>query len=67
MTKEDVIKHAEDIFGDKSKALWWLTSPKASLGNLTPMYCLGPKFGEGPYGVQLINDILTRLQCGIYS
>jgi putative toxin-antitoxin system antitoxin component (TIGR02293 family) len=57
-----LMAHALDTFGDKTKALSWLASPNPALDNAQPLELLGL-----PGGTERVEEVLTRIDYGIYS
>ncbi len=61
--KEDVIKHAISVFGTEEKAMEWLDTERPLLFRGTAM----DKLASGQDGLIFIDDILGRIEHGIYS
>jgi putative toxin-antitoxin system antitoxin component (TIGR02293 family) len=57
-----VIAHAIAVFGDKEKAFHWLATPLPLLGDDSPSQLL-----EGQKGIELVEQILTRIEHNIPS
>lgn len=53
---------AELFFGDRAAAHQWLLTPRASLGNRSPLAT-----ARRPGGATQIQDILHRLEHGVYT
>ena len=57
-----VYARAEEVFGDRDKAVQWLKYPNYALGAVTPISCL-----DNFSGIQLIMDELGRIEYGVYA
>ena len=57
-----VFAHAVDVFGDRQKASAWLSRPNQALGGRTPLSVL-----DTDVGVQEVDEILGRIEYGIFS
>jgi len=57
-----VITQAVEVLGSREKARIWLLAPNRSLGGDVPMELLDTEIGS-----QQVEDVLTRLNYGIYS
>ena len=57
-----VSAHAGEVFGNRRKALWWLSEPHPALNNQTPFAAIQP-----PEGLALVEDLLGQLQYGIFA
>jgi len=57
-----VVAHAIAVFGDKKKALHWLRTPLPLLGFGSPL-----QFVEEPDGIELVEQVLTRIEHNIPS
>lgn len=57
-----VVEHAFDVFEDEEKARKWLNSPVRALNNHKPvdLFYL-------PTGLKMVDDILGRIEEGVYS
>ena len=53
---------AEDVLGTREKATLWLESPNRALGGATPLSLL-----DTDIGTQAAEDVLTRIEYGVYS
>jgi len=53
---------AEDVLGTWEKASHWLESPNRALGGATPLSLL-----DTDIGTQAAEDVLTRIEYGVYS
>lgn len=53
---------AEDVLGTGEKATLWLESPNRALGGLPPLSLL-----DTDIGTQAAEDVLTRIEYGVYS
>jgi putative toxin-antitoxin system antitoxin component (TIGR02293 family) len=57
-----VVEHAFGVFEDKEKVKRWLTKPNAALNNMKPFDLFSTSTGIG-----MVNDILGRIEEGVYS
>jgi RNA polymerase sigma-70 factor (ECF subfamily) len=57
-----VVAHAVAVFGDEKKASHWLATPLPLLGDRSPSQLL-----EGQEGIELIEQVLTRIEHNIPS
>jgi putative toxin-antitoxin system antitoxin component (TIGR02293 family) len=57
-----VIEHAFSVFGNEEKAKLWLNSPNRALNNINPVDLF-----YIPTGLKMVNDILGRIEEGVYS
>ncbi len=57
-----LMRHALDTFGNKVKALSWLSTPNPALDNAQPIELL-----EFPGGAERVEEVLIRIDYGIYS
>jgi len=57
-----VIALAENVFGDREKALLWLRAPDESLGERTPLSLLQTESGG-----RLVESMLWQIDEGVYS
>ncbi|MDO3644472.1 antitoxin Xre/MbcA/ParS toxin-binding domain-containing protein [Mucilaginibacter sp. L3T2-6] len=57
-----VVEHAFEVFEDEEKVKHWLNSPNRALNNIKPidLFYL-------PTGLGMVNDILGRIEEGVYS
>lgn len=51
-----ILALAETVMGDRNRALSWLTSPKRSLGNETPINPL-----KRGHAMQIVRELLHRV------
>ncbi|MBY5778542.1 DUF2384 domain-containing protein [Rhizobium leguminosarum] len=58
----EILAKATDIFGSQAEAEQWLERPAVGLEQRRPIDLLGT-----PAGVELIEDHLDRLECGVYA
>jgi hypothetical protein len=56
--------HTIEVFGDDQAALEWLQTPLWELSNLSPRKWLAEK---GAPGLEAVNDVLLRIEYGVYS
>jgi len=57
-----VVAHAVAVFGDEKKVSHWLATPLALLGDRSPSQLL-----EGQEGIELVEQVLTRIEHNISS
>jgi putative toxin-antitoxin system antitoxin component (TIGR02293 family) len=57
-----VLQHANEVFGDEEKVRQWINTKNAALNNNTPV-----SFFDTLTGMNMVNDILTRIEEGVYS
>lgn len=57
-----VIQHAGEVFEDKEKLTRWLAKPNRALNGKKPVDLL-----DTLTGLQMVNDILGRIEEGVYS
>ena len=57
-----VLEHARAVFGSEQEAAAWLAMPNPSLSGTSPMAWL-----DTDAGVHCIDDVLTRLEFGVYA
>ncbi len=57
-----IFTHAVDVFDDRLKATAWFSRPNQALGGRTPLSVL-----DTDIGVQEVDDILGRIEHGIFS
>lgn len=58
----EVLARATDIFGSQARAETWLTEPAMALDRRTPLELL-----DTAAGLELVEDLLTRLDYGVYT
>jgi putative toxin-antitoxin system antitoxin component (TIGR02293 family) len=58
----EVLAKATEVFGSRDEAEAWLARPAVALEQHTPMEMLAT-----PAGVGLVDDLLTRLDYGVYA
>ena len=56
-----VIDHADQVFGDRDKALRWLRKPSRALNGIAPIDLL-----ESETGAHLVEQALYQIEFGIY-
>lgn len=57
-----LLHHGNEVFGDEGKLRQWLNTNNAALNNRTPV-----SFFDTLTGLNMVNDILTRIEEGVYS
>jgi putative toxin-antitoxin system antitoxin component (TIGR02293 family) len=57
-----VFAHAVDVFDEREKATTWFSRPNQALGGRTPLSVL-----DTDIGVQEVDEILGRIEYGIFS
>ncbi len=57
-----VVEHAYAVFGDQEKVKRWLSAPNGALNNIKPIDLF-----HIPTGLNMVNTILGRIECGVYS
>ncbi|MHB8087287.1 MAG: type II RES/Xre toxin-antitoxin system antitoxin [Anaerolineaceae bacterium] len=57
-----ILLYTESVFGDIEKAQTWLKRPNRSIGGETPINLL-----DTTVGTQQVEDVLKRIEYGIYS
>lgn len=57
-----IIAIAEETIGTKEAAIEWLYAPQSALGGRIPFHLIG-----NSAGVQAVEDILGRIEYGVYS
>jgi putative toxin-antitoxin system antitoxin component (TIGR02293 family) len=57
-----VVQHAYEVFENKDKVKLWLNRENKSLNNLKPVDLL-----DTLSGINMVNDILSRIEEGVYS
>ncbi len=58
----DLFVHGTEVFGSKDNFFKWLNLPNPSLGGMLPQELI-----EIPEGISKINNILGRIEHGVYS
>ena len=58
----EILAQAKQVFGSKEEAALWLGRPARALGNERPIELI-----KSPPGAQLVSQVLTRLQYGVYT
>ncbi|MCH7763976.1 MAG: DUF2384 domain-containing protein [Candidatus Marinimicrobia bacterium] len=58
----DLFLYGSEVFGNKNNFFKWLNLPNAALGGMEPQELV-----EIPGGVSKVNDILGRIEHGVYS
>jgi putative toxin-antitoxin system antitoxin component (TIGR02293 family) len=58
----EVLAKATDVFGSQAEAETWLTRPAMALDRKTPLELLDTAAGQ-----QMVDDLLTRLDYGVYT
>ncbi|MNN96258.1 hypothetical protein D3C81_2152100 [compost metagenome] len=53
---------AVEVFGDRDKAMRWLSKPKRSLGGLTPLTAAAT-----PAGAAVVAEMLERIANGFFA
>jgi putative toxin-antitoxin system antitoxin component (TIGR02293 family) len=57
-----VMQHAFDVFEDEEKAKQWLNRANRALNGVAPVHLL-----DTMTGINMVNDVLTRIEEGVYS
>lgn len=57
-----VVAHAFAVFEDEKKVKSWLSAPNKALNNIKPIDLL-----YMPTGLNMVNDVLGRIEEGVYS
>jgi putative toxin-antitoxin system antitoxin component (TIGR02293 family) len=57
-----VMQHAFEIFEDEEKAKQWLNRANRALNGIAPVHLL-----DTMTGINMVNDVLTRIEEGVYS
>ena len=57
-----VLTHAGAVFDDEADARAWMSAPNAALGGESPLSLL-----DTDQGVRTVDEVLTRLQFGVYA
>ncbi len=57
-----LFEHAERVFGTKDAAKSWLEEPNLGLGNVAPIEAAATELGA-----QEVEDLLARIEFGVYS
>ncbi len=58
----ELFERGYEVFGEKSKFRNWLRTENRILGNIRPIEIL-----DTPIGIEMIKDILGRIEHGVYS
>ncbi|PKN17713.1 MAG: hypothetical protein CVU71_14885 [Deltaproteobacteria bacterium HGW-Deltaproteobacteria-6] len=59
---ERLLQRAVEVLGDEEKAKRWLSSPQKTLGGKTPL-----EYSESDVNAQEVEDLLGRIEWGVYS
>ena len=59
---QNLLKKAEEVFGDAENAREWLTHPQRGLGNAMPL-----EFAKSELGAREVENLLGRIEYGVYS
>jgi putative toxin-antitoxin system antitoxin component (TIGR02293 family) len=59
---QNLLKKAEEVFGDAENAREWLTHPQRGLGNAVPL-----EFAKSEVGAREVENLLGRIEYGVYS
>ena len=57
-----VLEHAGSVFDNRQDAAEWLSAPNPSLSGRAPLSLL-----DTDAGAQEVDDVLTRLEFGVYG
>ncbi len=57
-----IVEHAFEVFGDEEKVQRWLSAPNRALNNMRPLSLF-----YIPTGLAMVDDILGRIEEGVYS
>jgi len=57
-----VVEHTFEVFGDENSVKQWLNSPNVALGGIKPIDLF-----YIPTGLGMVDDILGRIEHGVYS
>ena len=57
-----LLKKAEDVFGDATRARGWLIHKQAGLGGEVPL-----DFAKSEIGAREVENLLGRMEYGVYS
>lgn len=57
-----LLERATRVFGDEAEAADWLAEPNVALGHATPL-----GFADTEFGAREVEDLLGRLEHGVYS
>ena len=57
-----VLEHAYQVFNEKEKVQKWLSKPNNALHGETPLSLFST-----PTGIGMVEDVLTRIEEGVYS
>ncbi|WP_433885753.1 antitoxin Xre/MbcA/ParS toxin-binding domain-containing protein [Pseudomonas vranovensis] len=60
--REQILKSAEQVLGNRELAEWWLTKPALGFDHRSPCSLLMNHLGYGH-----VRDFLVRLECGVYQ
>jgi putative toxin-antitoxin system antitoxin component (TIGR02293 family) len=58
----EILARATELFGDQREAEKWLSSPATALDQKRPLDML-----QSPIGIKLLEDLLTRMDYGVYT
>jgi len=59
---QQLVKKAEEVFGNAASAREWLTHPQPGLGNVKPV-----EFAKTEIGAREVEKLLGRIEYGVYS
>jgi putative toxin-antitoxin system antitoxin component (TIGR02293 family) len=59
---QQLVKKAEEVFGNANAAREWLTYPQPGLGNVKPV-----EFAKTEIGAREVENLLGRIEYGVYS
>ena len=59
---QQLLKKAQQVFGNASAAREWLIQPQVGLGNTTPV-----EFARTEIGAREVENLLGRIEHGVYS
>ena len=62
ITMHKVLEHAFDVFKKEENVQKGLNTPNLALNNMKPLYLL-----YLPEGLLIVDNVLTRIECGVYS
>ena len=57
-----LFQKALEVLGDRNEAQRWFTTPKKALGGSTPF-----EYSETEVGAREVEDLLGRIEYGVYS
>ena len=60
--RRQVLSKATEVFGSRAHAKAWMERPALALDNARPIDLL-----DSPQGVDLVMDLLIRLEYGVFS